>query len=288
MTRSDLADIAMTWSALKMMALCPAKVRHVALEPDAGERSLAMRMGSGVAALAFGTPPVHVYTGKVRRGKEWDAYLASVAPNALILNEREYAIAAGMVAALRNDPIAAPYLFGPGVEVEVPMTWDVDGRAYRTRGVDFLKRGHWIGELKQARTCQPGKFERDQLRALYPAQVEVYDEGEAILSKRDRSRHPMKKLIVAVEPCAPFIVTTYFLTPSAIRDAQRKIGLYRSKLATCEASNEWPGYALSEVPFEVEESPFDSVDEDELADDAGEIEDATWPVTDDEAATDAA
>ena len=68
MTRSDLADVPMTWSALKMMSLCPAKVRHVALQADGGETSLAMRMGSGVHAISFGTPPVVVYEER-RAGK---------------------------------------------------------------------------------------------------------------------------------------------------------------------------------------------------------------------------
>jgi hypothetical protein len=280
-TRSDLADIPMTWSALKEMSRSPAHCRCKALQPDAGEQTLAMRMGSGVHALTFGTPAVHVYNGAVRRGKEWDAFRAAVedasGPDAIILNVREHSIAAGMAEALRNDPIANPILFGPGVEREQPMAWTVGGRAYRTRGVDFRnRRKKYIGELKQARTCQPGKFERDQLRALYPAQVELYDEGDAILTGRDRDADPFDKFIIAVEPTAPYVVTVYQLTPSAIRDARKKIGLYRSMLATCEASNAFPGYSLSVVPFEVEESAWDSVDEDELADDAGPMESATW------------
>jgi hypothetical protein len=148
--------------------------------------------------------------------------------------------------------------------------------------VDFRNhRLKYIGELKQARTCQPGRFERDQLRALYPAQVEVYDEGDAILTGRDRKADPFEKYIIAVEPSPPFVVTVYRLTASAIRDARKKIALYRSKLANCEASNEWPGYSLSIVPFEVEES-LDTIDDDDIAPDAGPFDDACWPVEDDE------
>lgn len=279
MTRSDLADVAMTWSALKEMSRSPAHCRHKALQPDGGEQSLAMRMGSAVHALTFGTPSVAVYSGKVRRGKEWEAFEAAavlVDPRVVIVNEREHAVALGMATALQNDPIANPYLFGPHVEHEQPMAWEVGGRAYRTRGIDFIRRGHWIGELKQSRTAQPGRFERDQLRALYPAQVELYDEGEAILSGRDRAKHPVKKLIVAVEPTPPYVVAVYVLTPSAIRQAVKTIGMYRSILATCEAANAWPGYSLSEIPFEVEESPFDEAEDDEMAPDAGPFDSAGW------------
>lgn len=282
MTRSDLADIAMTWSALKEMSRSPAHCRHVALRPDGGESTLAMRLGSGVHALTFGTPAV--VATPLRRGTKARETFEAEHDGAVILSPAEYRTASGMAEALRNHPIAAPYLLGPGVEVEVPMAWQVNGRAYRTRGIDFVKRGHWIGELKSARTAQPGRFERDQLRALYPAQVECYDEGEAIVTGRDRARHPLKKLIIAVEPTPPHVVTVYVLAPSAIRQAVRDIGLYRSILATCEASNEWPGYSLSEVPFEVEESLAANDDDgEELAPDAGPFESATWPVEDDAA-----
>ena len=275
--RSDLADVAMTWSALKGMARCPAVVRHVALQPGGGEQSLAMRMGSGVHALTFGTPAVLVYEER-RAGKAWDAFKdAADESGAVVLNRREHARASAMADALRNDPIAAPYLFGPGVEHEQPMAWSVGGRAYRTRGIDFVKRGHWIGELKQARTVQPGRFERDQLRALYPAQVEVYDEGEAIVTGRDRDRHPHKKLIIAVEPAPPYLVAVYRLDADAVRQARSTIGLYRSQLRACEDGNVWPGYALNEIPFEVPPQTFDDEDGEVMAPDAGPFESAGWP-----------
>lgn len=277
MTRSDLADIAMTWSALKEMSRSPAHCRHKALQPDGGEQTLAMRLGSGVHALTFWTPPVLVYDG-IRRGKAWDVFEADAeAAGSLVLNAREYAVASAMATSLREHPIAGPLLFADGTEHEVPMEWEVGGRKYRTRGIDFInRRRKYLGELKQARTAQPGRFERDQLRALYPAQVEVYDEGDAIVTGRDRDRDPFEKYIVAVEPSPPHVVTVYRLAPSAIRQAVRTIGLYRSQLATCEASNEWPGYSLSVVPFEVEESAWDDVDDEELARDAGPFT-TTWP-----------
>lgn len=294
MTRSDLADIAMTWSALKMMAHCPAKVRHVALQADGGEQTLAMRMGSGVHALTFGTPPVDVFDGTRRKGSEktpsdWDKFqIAAVAkhgPNVVILNPREYEVARAMANALHADPVAAPLLFADGCEYEQPMTWEVGGRRYRTRGIDFINRSkRYIGELKSSRTAKPSEpgrpgFERDQLRALYPAQVEMYDEGDAILTGRDREAEPFEKYIVAIEPSPPFVVCVYRLADSAIRQARRTIGLYRSQLATCEASNSFPGYSLSVVPFEVEESEWDAAEDEEMAADAGPFESATWPAS---------
>ena len=278
MTCSDLADVPVAWSWLKEFSRSPAHALYRALQPDGGEQTLAMRMGSGVHAKLFGTPPIHVYSGAVRRGKEWDAFKAAAGDGALILNEREHDIAVGMATALCDDPIASPLLFGPGVEHEQPMAWEVNGRAYRTRGVDFRNRkAGYIGELKSSRTVQPGRFERDQLRALYPVQVEMYDEGDAILTGRDRTKDPFRKYIVAVEPTPPHVVCVYELAPSAIRQAVKTIALYRSQLATCEASNAWPGYALSVVPFEVEESDFDAVEDDEIAADAGPLESASWP-----------
>ena len=289
--RSDLADIDMTWSALKHMH-CPAKTRHVALQSDGGEQTLAMRMGSGVHALTFGTPAVHVYDGAVRRGKEWEAFRAAVeeasGPDAIILNVREHGIASGMAAALRDDPLANPLLFGPGVEREQPMAWTVDGRRYRTRGVDFRnRRKKYIGELKQSVTVDPDRFLRDRLRALYPCQVVMYDEGDAILTGRDLVRDPFEKYIIAVEPTPPHVVTVFRLGPSVVRQAQRTIGKFRSVLATCEESNVWPGYAQSVVDLEVEEAlTFGEDDGEEYAKDAGPFESATWP-RDDATAVDA-
>lgn len=273
MTDFDPRTVPVSWSWLKGMAKCPAMARHIASQPDGGEQSLAMRMGSGLAAEVLGTPYV-VYPGR-KQGKAWEAFEAEHA-DVPILNAREHGIVLGMANALRNHPVAAPLLFGPGVEHEVPMSWKVDGRAYRTRGVDFIKRGAWVGELKQARTVQPGWFERDRLRELYPCQVELYDEGEALITKRDRDRHPLKKYIVAVEPTPPYLVTVFYLDPIAVDFACHTIGLYRSQLRSCEASGEWPGYALAPVPFEVRTQPTEDDDE-ELAPDAGPFDSANWP-----------
>lgn len=282
MTRSDLADVAMTWTALKEMSRSPAHCRYRALEPDGGEQTLAMRLGSGVHALTFGTPPVLVYDGR-RSGKAWDAFRSEAeAAGAIVLNKREHAIAQGMTDALRADPVAAPLLFADGVEYEQPMAWTVDGRAYRTRGVDFRHRGRkYIGELKSARSAKPGQFDRCYLGLLYPAQLEIYDEGDAILTGRDREADPFALYIVAVEPTPPHAVCVYVIADSARRAARRKIGMYRSILATCEAANAWPSYSLSPVPFEVDESAFDSVDASTLAPDAGPFESAAWSAGDD-------
>lgn len=284
---SDLADVAMTWSALKGMASCPAMCRHLALRPDGAEQTLAMRMGSGLAAIVGGLPLV-VFDGQRRKGSAktpsaWDLFRDEHAGH-VILNPREHEVAAGMVAALQNDPIAAPLLFGDGVEHEIPMAWEVNGRAYRTRGVDFLKSGAWIGELKQSRTVQPGRFERDSLRALYPCQVEVYDEGEAIVTGRDRDRHPLRRYIIAVEPAPPHLVCVYELTQPALDFARRTIGSYRSQLRVCEQANSWPGYAQAAVPFDVPEyDPDEDDDGEEMAPDAGPFDSATWGNDGDEA-----
>lgn len=270
----DPRTVPVAWSWLKEIAKSPAHARYAASKPDGGEQSLAMRLGSGVHALTFGTPAVTVYEQR-RAGKAWEAFEADAKKQGvLVLNPREFEIADGMATALRTDPVAAPLLFDDDTEHEQPMEWTVNGRAYRTRGVDFRNRARkYIGELKSARTAAPDRFMRDTLRALYPAQVEIYDEGDAILTGRDRTEDPFTKYIVAVEPAPPHVVVVYRLAPSAIADAQAKIGLYRSILAGCEASGEWPGYALSEWPLEVEPAWNDNQDDDgaEVADAADAI-----------------
>lgn len=270
---TDVRDVPVSWSWLKEFSRSAAHARYAALRPD-NEPSLAMRLGAGTHAVAFGTP-FHVYS-EARRGKAWEAFREEHG-SVPILNEREHALAVGMATALREHPDARRLLYGPGVEHEQPMEWTRYGRRCRTRGIDAINRGRWIVELKQARTVQPGRFERDTLRALYPCQPTWYDEGDALLTGRDFEHDPLEKYIIGVEPAPPHVVQVYRLSPSAVDFAKRTIGLYWSQLRDAEASDLWPGYSLSIVDFEAPgDAPPDDddgagPDDPEPANDAGPV-----------------
>ena len=226
------------FSRLKLMALSPAHY-HAATQQPTG----AKERGSALHSLVLGGKQVVAYPGKVRRGKEYDEFLAAHA-DAIILTKSDWSRATGMAEAVTNHRQAMEVLRG---QHEVEVDWSYLGRACQSH-VDVFTVDY-VTELKSTASSNPDKFAWQSLRYLYDAQLAFY--MEAILSSG--LGVPREAFVVAVESCAPYVVSVMRATERALDHGRRSCRLWMERLLGCEAANEWPGYVGSIVPLDVPE-----------------------------------
>ena len=120
--------VTMRLSTLKAMGRSPLHCMHAIR--SAYEPTLAMKIGTGAHSLLLGGPKIVTFPGKVRRGKEWDAFELEHAAD-LILSSSEADKAEAIADAVRSNPIAHRVLFQPGTIYEDTILWDWQGRPFR-------------------------------------------------------------------------------------------------------------------------------------------------------------
>lgn len=173
------------------------------------EETLALRMGAGFHASLFENRPVVCYDGPVRSGKPWERFeKAAKERNAVVLNEREFAINRDMVDAVRKHDRAMDLLFD-GTTTEQKIEWSIGERACRATPDAFrLGRvgsgaGSYLVELKSARITEPRWIKREALKRHYHAQLAWYEDAIEAFG----GRRPEQVFIVAVENAQPHNVT---------------------------------------------------------------------------------
>jgi exodeoxyribonuclease VIII len=243
----DVREASVRFSSLRAMARSP--IHYVSAVLDGREDTLSMRLGRGTHAVLLGQP-VAVFTGKVRRGKDWEAFRADSAGKE-ILNQREYDQARRIADSVHANDDATKLLFSPQVRREQRITWEFLGREC-SGTPDAANYGYWLAELKSTVCSDPRRFERDGKFRAYHAQVAWYRRGmiEAGLGT------PPDSFFIAVESTRPYPATVMRLTDRAIDQGERLCRLWMERLLACERANHWPGYVESIVDFDVEDSDF--------------------------------
>lgn len=227
-------DQPLRYSVLKCIKQSPAHARAAALRSGDGQ-TLSMRLGSGTHSLTFEDRPVVVYTGKQRRGKEWDEFAAANA-SAVILNIKEHAHAKGMADSIRSNPVAQRVLFDPKAIREERIDWEWNGRAWRS--TPDMRSFRVLAELKTTRCADPAEFWRDALRMSYHVQLAIYRRAiEQVTGVR-----PREVYLFAVESAPPYVVTPFLLSERSLEHGDRLAKEWHERFLTCEATNDWPGY----------------------------------------------
>lgn len=176
-----------------------------------------------------------------RNGQWWDAFEADNRGKTII-TEDECTPALELAAAVRADPVAAPYL--ESGEPEVVMTWDAWGHACKGR-VDWLTRKN--GEpvlvgLKTARDCRPFVFGSQAAKLGYHLQWAFYLNGYSII--KDGVRPRMVEIVVESAP--PHAVIVYRIPDDVLLQGEEEFLQLMATLDRCEQEKAWPGPATEE------------------------------------------
>lgn len=274
------------FSALKEIEKSPRHYLRANQRPD----TESLRIGRATHALTL-TPDVAdvvVYDGKMRRGKEWDAFQSAHAGKT-ILSRSEAATAHAMRDAVMAHPRARALLSPIDGDPEVTVEWIASvclpgerrgnalevprvDLACRAR-VDFLRHDGRIVEFKTARAAHPRAFMRSFAALYYHAQAAFYADGlEAATGKGPWPVH-----VIAVEKTPPHDVCVYSIPDSAIEAGRRKVDEWIKVVAECTRSGQWPGAdGGAEVdmvlPAWVDSDGFGDVDESGVEEDTHGVE----------------
>lgn len=231
-------------STLKHIGRSPAHYKHALTHerPDTD----ALKRGRAVHVATF-EPMVFarryaIWDGGTRRGKDWDKFCEDNAGKE-ILTESQASDVEEIAAAVRADPIAAPYLSGGRGEqtitwdLEIPALSDFPAQSWECKGrLDWVTRGALV-DLKTATTAHPEQFGRQAVKFGYHVQAAWYSDGYEIATGK---RLPVVLVVVETEP--PHVVSV-FQIPDRYLDLGRDV--YRgwlNRLDWCQRENLWPGY----------------------------------------------
>ncbi len=231
-------------SKLKELRRSPLHYRHACDNPR--EPSAAMALGTAAHCATLEpdrfAAEFTVWTGGIRRGKEWDAFKAAAESfGASVLTESERATALAIAAAVRACPDAAKYLAAG--HPEVSMEWAHNGHQCRGR-VDWLTTldgADVVVGLKTSRDCRPREFGRQSADLAYHWQWAFYRDGYKAIT----GRAPFMVEIV-VESAAPHAVAVYIIGEAVMTQGRDEYEAALEELAECRASGNWPGPVVGE------------------------------------------
>lgn len=262
----DHLENRVNWSTLKFMAKSPAHYRHQILAPKSGDTD-AKKLGRA-AHLAVLEPErfraeCALWTGKVRRGKKWDGFVAKNAGREL-LRQAEYDYCVALGEAAQSSAMAKPYLAGGKSEQTilwshiVPPAYGLDGYRIDCKArVDFVASVGALVDLKTTRNASREGFGKEAANYKYYVQAAIYRDGFKAATGREL---PYK--LVAVETSRPHVVQVYNVTDEQLESGREQYRALLDRLALCRSTNTWDGYGDGELDLALPrwESPVDEED----------------------------
>jgi exodeoxyribonuclease VIII len=236
-------------SSLKNMARSPAHYRHALANPS--PQTLAMALGTAAHAAVLEperfASEFAVWNGGIRRGKEWDAFLAaSSAAGHTVMTSDEHAAAVAIAEAVRANADAAKYLRTG--HPEVSMSWQIGSTPCKGRldwltcidGCDVL-----VG-LKTARDCRMREFGTQAVRLGYHMQWAFYLDGWVAITGR------LAQVVeIVVESAAPHCVAVYRIPDAVIDLGRDEYCALIEQRANCVQAGVWPGPCDDECELEL-------------------------------------
>lgn len=232
------------FSTLKRIGQSPAHYKWFLDHP--AEPTKAMRLGTAVDALLFGTKPVPPATCASRRSKEWATFEADN-PDSVLLTRSEYITAQEMADSLSRHKQAMEFLSGGNRQQT--LKWEMDDR--ECSGTPDRWCPEVLSDLKSGVTSDPARVPWQVLKLAYHAQLDWY--GNAI-TFHNGGRRPKRSVLVFVEQSAPYVVTIFEATEADLLKGRKLWRLWFERLLVCEANDSWPGYCESVVPLALPDS----------------------------------
>lgn len=235
----DKIDAA-NFSTIKAFDHSPAAYRHLLDSPR--EDCDAFVFGRLSHALTLEPETVDgrwvVWDGKVRRGKEWEAFQAANVGKD-IMRGADFDPAANLAKAVRQHPTASLWLADFAAEVTVVWT-DAE------TGIKCKCRLDGVGpelafDLKTTGDSSERAMAASMLRYSYHAQAAMYLDALAAAGQ-PRSQYGL----IAAEKTAPHKVRCYTLSEAAIESGRTQYRGWLRMLAECRASETWPAWLPGE------------------------------------------
>ncbi len=244
---------AVRWSNLKYMRRSPKHYKYALDHPR--KDTPFFRLGRAVhcAVLEPDRFPltVAVFEGKIRRGKEWDAFEAANASRT-ILKVDEYAMCIAIRDAVRAHPVAKHLLEAGEAEKAIVWTDPFTGLSCKGR-IDWLNS--ILCDLKTDARLHPRTFPISAARYGYHCQVAFYERG----LHANGIEAPVKILVVESEP--PYDVGVFDVGDGALYAGEKEVQELLQRVAECTAKGEWPGqFGEGEMPLELPAWSFPAED----------------------------
>lgn len=242
------------YSRLRLMGKSPAHYLH-----GSHMDSKALKLGN-FSHLAVFEPhrldAYHLWTGsKVAKG--WKAFKEEKGEENIITDsEREEALR--IRDAIYGNPDAAA-LLADG-KPEVTVLWELAGEGFSFEckaRVDWLCGDNSVVELKTCRDASRRGFGKQAAQLGYTGQLGYYGRGVEYATQRAVPNH----LVIAVETEAPYPVTVFEVLRADVDAGWGRCCTYLDRLAECQRTGLWPGYAQGRVTLELPAWAVEDFDE---------------------------
>lgn len=229
---------AINWSRLKLLEKSPAHYK-------AGYSGDSQSLRLGTAAHAAVLEPEKfakdfvVYPGKVRRGKEWEAFeQQALDQGKQVLSRTEFAEAEAIAKSVRSNARASLLLLGG--HAEVGLTWSITAGdlKFECKGMLDYVGTEALVDLKSTRDGSPEGFASSCARYGYYGQAAWYADG---YFRKTGKRLPF--YFVAVESDAPYLVTVYRVPDHILAHGRDQYLTLLAKLDYFTKKNFWGGYS---------------------------------------------
>lgn len=249
---------AINWSTLKEMRASPLAYRYRLDVPR--EDTPALALGRLTHAMVFEPETLNqdfaIWEGGVRRGKEWDAFVAAN-PGKTLFRVDEVDTATAMADAVRRHPLVQPYLDG-GI-FEATVTWDDPhtGLACKGRPDWLIPDSRILLDLKTTRSIEGRRFGSSAASFGYHCQLAFYRAGVAA----SLGWEPKRVLIVAVEKDAPYDVGVFELDDDTLYAGEEEVRELLGRVRQCVLKDQWPGRYEDEQALQLPAWLFEGDDE---------------------------
>jgi hypothetical protein len=178
-----------------------------------------------------------VYPGKVRRGKEWEAFEQNaIRHGKTVVSRSEKAKTIGIRDAVHANKRAMEYLSGG--KPEVTLQWEI--AHFKCKGrADYV--GAAVVDVKSTQCSSPAAFAQSFLKYGYDMQAAWYSDGLRLSTGEDL---PFK--IIAVESSPPHMVTVFDIPKAIIAQGRERYLTLLGKLDWCRKTGVWGGYTETE------------------------------------------
>lgn len=222
------------WSALKHMAKSPKQYRYVRDNPSEDTAGRLKGRGTHTAVLEPQRFLLDyaLFKGKIRRGKEWDAFVA-VHPEENILKREEYEHCLRVAKCVQDHPAAQAILLRAKREQTIQWIDEETGLHCKAR-LDLYFDG--IGDLKGVRSVHPRMLGAEVARMMYHGQLAFYREGVRVTTGEN-----LPCYLICVEHTAPHDVVVRELDDDALYAGWELARSLLNRVAECRAANHWPG-----------------------------------------------